>query len=309
MNSFRMIYLLLLRAMMQMAVDVAESSEIVFRTQTPQLVVLGSYRTLNCSFDIREEAGRVRVNWWVSNSQNSGCQGLKFSTSLANQIPDKEDEEKVLQRTGFTWSTLSLRYATTNDSGWYYCQVVVEIPDFFHSCSGGTRVNITSSLTTTASTRITAKQTVTPSASPAVRHLSVHWWVWGAVGVGALLLIVMLVGVCMQCRSKVHPPKENPIYENMRSAGTSRIPGQPSPRPKSLPSLSNLSVKGFHLGFELIFGETFEQVRATGRSESGRSLYPDAGISRPLRVRRRYSRISPLKECRDGFPLGLWKRP
>lgn len=121
------------------AVNSTGGMGIVFHPQTPQLVLLGSSLTLNCSFDIKAEPDRVRVNWWLSKTQNSVCQGLKVLTSLANKSVDLGTSGPVTQ---WMEHTGTLRDIASNYSGWYSCQVVMEIPDFQQSCSNGTEVNI-----------------------------------------------------------------------------------------------------------------------------------------------------------------------
>ncbi|KAJ8374447.1 hypothetical protein SKAU_G00050270 [Synaphobranchus kaupii] len=248
MNFFlTMAYLLLLKAATK-AGHAAAGTGIAFHPQTSRLVLLGSNLTLNCSFDIEGKADRVRVKWLVNNNQHSDCKGLKeLSSGLANETAAWANRGQVTQSTGHTWSSLTLRDVAFNESGWYFCQVVVEIPDYRKSCSGGIEVIVTSLPRRSPSTRTTAKHT-SPAPLP---HVNVHWWVWVTVGAGSLILIAIFVGVWILRRrnrpqnkenpiyENMHPEfkstvqKENPIYENMHPVFKSTGPSQPSPRPRT----------------------------------------------------------------------------
>ncbi|KAG5851291.1 hypothetical protein ANANG_G00091530 [Anguilla anguilla] len=132
---FKIFYLLLLKATVE-----AVASGITFHPQTPPLVLLRPYLTLNCSFDIKGGAYRVRVNWFKKEDQSSGCGEPKFSSGLSNETASLVTRDRVTQWTGSNWSSLTLRDVTANDSGWYFCEVVVEIPNFQQKCNPGTEV-------------------------------------------------------------------------------------------------------------------------------------------------------------------------
>ncbi|KAJ8278902.1 hypothetical protein COCON_G00059680 [Conger conger] len=229
MNGFlKMAYLLLLKVTAE-ALNATGDTEIVFHAQTPRVVHLGSSLTLNCSFDIKEP-DRVRVDWLLGKSQQSD-QGLQqLSSGLANGTWVQETKGPVTQWTSHAWSSLTLRDITSNYSGWYFCEVWMEIPLYTHSRSSGIEVNITSSLRGPTWSWTTAKHITSPSPASPPRG-NTAWWVWVMVGVGSLVLTAVSVGIL--CRRTKCQNKESPIYENMRPVCKSTVPPQRSPRPKT----------------------------------------------------------------------------
>lgn len=230
---FKIFYLLLLKATTE-AVNATVASRITFHRQTPPLVLLRPYLTLNCSFDIEGGADRVRVNWLKNEDQRSGCREPKFSSGLANETASLVTTGRVTQRTGRNWSSLTLSDITANDSGWYFCEVVVEIPKYQQKCNPGTEVIVPSSLRSSPATITAARHTTPPSSPSLPHHVNAHWWVWVTVGVGSLMLAAILIGGVrilyrrMRCQNK-----ENPIYENMHPVLKNAGHPQPSPRPRT----------------------------------------------------------------------------
>ncbi|XP_035271816.1 uncharacterized protein LOC118226355 [Anguilla anguilla] len=233
---FKIFYLLLLKATVE-----AVASRITFHPQTPPLVLLRPFLTLNCSFDIegdayrvRVSAYRVRVNWFKKEGQSSGCGEPKFSSGLSNETASLVTRDRVTQWTGRNWSSLTLRDVTANDSGWYFCEVVVEIPNFQQKCNPGTEVIVPSSLRSSPATKTAAKHTTPRSPASLPHHVNAHWWVWVTVGVGSLMLAAIFIGgVRILCRRMRCQNKENPIYENMHPVHKNAGHPQPSPRPRT----------------------------------------------------------------------------
>ncbi|XP_041705043.1 uncharacterized protein LOC121540324 isoform X2 [Coregonus clupeaformis] len=174
-------------------------------------VPLGSSLTLNCSF---EPQTSVWVKWYFNQIRtccDSSSSQLSSHKISVNKTVEQKDGGHVLQESGRAWSRLTVRDVRHNDSGWYFCQVVVDIPFHRNSNSNGTQVIITGNKT--------------ESTPP----LMTGWKLWVAVGAASAILVTLLVVILLQRRSsKIQ--RENPIYTNLPPPNRSAVK-QPSPRP------------------------------------------------------------------------------
>ena len=80
-------------------------------------VISGSSLNLTCNFHMLNGS---RVNWMFTKTiDTSNLQKLTLSHN---------EEDRIHQKKGKYWSRLTVRNVTVNDSGWYFCEVRVEIP-------------------------------------------------------------------------------------------------------------------------------------------------------------------------------------
>ncbi|XP_049444242.1 uncharacterized protein LOC125896005 isoform X2 [Epinephelus fuscoguttatus] len=199
----------------------------------------GSTLTFHCRLRT-ETHSRLRVVWYFKRSLVNDShtvlhtemvnKSARTSTVASNLKDEGRDTEGTL-------SVYTLSNATEENSGWYFCKVIIEIPSLTEKWSHGTEVVISKSIehTTYLSRPIaTAKQaTVSPTDGPPIIDL----WMWIILGVSAFILIVLLVTcVCLRRRRRRNRG-EDPVYANTRR--------QPSPRPgmdnlKTVPSSQHL---------------------------------------------------------------------
>ncbi|XP_055777886.1 uncharacterized protein LOC129854759 isoform X2 [Salvelinus fontinalis] len=180
-------------------------------TDPPQRTVeapLGSSLILNCSFEPQTSAW---VRWYfnINQSCSDSCSSqLSSQKILVNKTVEQNDGGHVLQESGRAWSRLTVRDVRYNDSGWYFCQVLADIPSLRNSFSNGTQVIITGK--------------TTKSTPP----LMTGWKLWVAVGAASAILVPLLVviWILLQRRRSIIQ-RENPTYTNMPAIK------QPSPRP------------------------------------------------------------------------------
>ncbi|XP_047199050.1 uncharacterized protein LOC124854753 isoform X5 [Hippoglossus stenolepis] len=156
--------------------------------------VLGSSLTLGCPLNTSRYE-RFRLQWSFSPSGSSDNASNISSSMVKN--------DKLLDiRKNHT-----LPNVTQKNSGWYFCEVTVEIPFSNVIKSNGTQIVIANS----------------EDPQP------IHWWMWLLLGVSTFILIVLLFITVMlrrRCRSR----REDQIYANTHPVAHK----QPSPRP-SLP--------------------------------------------------------------------------
>ncbi|KAM9529680.1 uncharacterized protein ACWYII_041747 isoform 2-T2 [Salvelinus alpinus] len=180
-------------------------------TDPPQRTVeapLGSSLILNCSFEPQTSAW---VRWCFNINQSCGdlCSSQLSTHKISvNKTVEQNDGGHVLQESGRAWSRLTVRDVRYNDSGWYFCQVLADIPSLRNSFSNGTQVIITGK--------------TTKSTPP----LMTGWKLWVAVGAASAILVPLLVviWILLQRRRSIIQ-RENPTYTNMPAIK------QPSPRP------------------------------------------------------------------------------
>ncbi|XP_049910061.1 uncharacterized protein LOC126396210 isoform X2 [Epinephelus moara] len=180
----------------------------------------GSSLTFHCRLRT-ENHSRLRVVWYFKRSGSLVNDSLRIlhedmvnksartSTVASNLKDEGRDTEGTL-------AEYTLSNATEENSGWYFCKVIIEIPFLTKKWSNGTEVVI----------------------SPTDGLPIIDLWMWIILGVSAFILIVLLVTcVCLRRRRRRNRG-EDPVYANTR-------PRQPSPRPgmdnlKTVPSSQHL---------------------------------------------------------------------
>ncbi|KAL7396322.1 hypothetical protein ABVT39_004215 [Epinephelus coioides] len=186
----------------------------------------GSSLTFHCRLRT-ENHSRLRVVWYFKQSLVSDSHTILHTevvnksarTSTVASNKPKQDLKDEGRDTEETLSVYTLSNATEENSGWYFCEVIIEIPLLTKKMSNGTEVVIS---------------TVSPTDAPPIIDL----WMWIILGVSAFILIVLLVTcICLRRRWR-RKRGEDPVYANTR-------PRQPSPRPgmdnlKTVPSSQHL---------------------------------------------------------------------
>ncbi|KAG9266823.1 hypothetical protein AMEX_G19481 [Astyanax mexicanus] len=89
-------------------------------------VCSGSYATINCTFTTDSEGLTIR---WHFNS-------------LSSQPKTEDNDEHYEIKNGKTWSALTIKEVTFNDSGLYYCVVIQDIPILKEYSSNGSKLNV-----------------------------------------------------------------------------------------------------------------------------------------------------------------------
>ncbi|XP_031174369.1 uncharacterized protein LOC116063511 isoform X2 [Sander lucioperca] len=170
-----------------------------------ETVAIGSSVIFKCRLKI-DTNGRFWVKWYFNPSGSSFnethlfCnESAKPSTVVSNQTKqDRRDEEQCCIKSN----------VTDKDSGWYFCEVTIEIPTLMCKNSSGTKLIIY-------------------TVSPRDNFSLIDHWMWILLGVSAFILIVLLV-LCVLLRRRLRRSRgEDPIYANTRPVANK----QPSPRP------------------------------------------------------------------------------
>ncbi|XP_064845801.1 uncharacterized protein LOC135556487 [Oncorhynchus masou masou] len=216
----KVIYLLFLIALM--ATVTSALSAVI--TEPPQRTVeapLGSSLILVCSFEPQTSAW---VSWYFNINQSYGDSSSSQLSShkiSVNKTVEQNDGNHVLQESGRAWSRLTVRDVRYNDSGWYFCQVLADIPYFRKSNSNETQVIITGKTTESNPPLMTVTRSTHSN-----EGLLLGWKLWVAVGAASAILVSLLVviWILLQRRRSIIQ-RENPIYTNMPAIK------QPSPRP------------------------------------------------------------------------------
>ncbi|XP_037401435.1 uncharacterized protein LOC119265263 isoform X2 [Pygocentrus nattereri] len=89
---------------------------------------LGSPAAINCTFQIN--ATHLIMNWFFSQTSCNGSKKIEI-----------HDERYNLER-GDTWSSLTIKKVVSDDSGWYFCEVIQESPTLKHYLSNGSHLII-----------------------------------------------------------------------------------------------------------------------------------------------------------------------
>ncbi|XP_028818379.1 uncharacterized protein LOC114769487 [Denticeps clupeoides] len=89
--------------------------------------------------------------------------------------------------------TLTIKDATTTDSGWYFCQVKIEIPVVKTARGNGTQVTIHAS-------SFSSGDPVVPAAAAAT----------------GCCLVIAVIAVCAIWRRRLREDRENPVYDNVQ---------------------------------------------------------------------------------------------
>ncbi|XP_023653795.2 uncharacterized protein [Paramormyrops kingsleyae] len=207
----------------------------------------GDSLTLNCTFQVPDDS-RVRVTWSHSNGSQAGR--VPVSTKLffvreENETREKDPKELLYQEVGHNWSRLTLRNASFDNRGMYFCEVTVEIPHLYQCSGNGTKVII---------------ETLSTATEGEIRP---GWKIWVGVGVGmgTFLLTGMMLGLSIYCWKKSpedvtyaniprarHPFSQAqshshvPDHRPSRASCLSRYQDNPchAPSPKSLEVLTEL---------------------------------------------------------------------
>ncbi|XP_034002033.1 uncharacterized protein LOC117495079 isoform X3 [Trematomus bernacchii] len=192
--------------LLTVAALVVSGKDVNIQTQRRVEVPAGSSVTFLCPVTslcpLMKELDRYRVNWYFNSAGPSSGDvrisnnSAKSSTVVSNKT--KQNNEKNIY---------TLINATKNDTGWYFCTLIVEIPVLKHCQSNGTELVIT----------------VIPTKSLPLLDL----WMWISLGVSTFILMVLLV-VCLLLRRRHRRSRaEDPIYANTRPVANKH----PSPRP------------------------------------------------------------------------------
>ncbi|XP_058616062.1 uncharacterized protein LOC131530030 isoform X2 [Onychostoma macrolepis] len=165
----------------------------------------GASVAINCTF---QPSGMYKVRWYYSQTPILDCRS-------AYKIPEGQ---RFLREKNEDWSTLSITFIKANESGWYFCEVTQDIPTLIQSCSNGIQVIVDAPSTSTStrnSTRTTESQnwtqiqttgdlptTCTPNVTtiPSTSSTFPPWWIWLALAVGCLVLLVLIVVIWIMSR-------------------------------------------------------------------------------------------------------------
>ncbi|XP_029541945.1 uncharacterized protein LOC115144932 isoform X2 [Oncorhynchus nerka] len=160
-------------------------------TEPPQRTVeapLGSSLILICSFEPQTSAW---VRWYFNINQSCGDSSSSQLSShkiSVNKTVEQNDGGHVLQESGRAWSRLTVRDVRYNDSGWYFCQVLADIPYLRNSNSNETQVIITGKTTEGTPPLMTVTRSTHSNAG-----LLLGWKLWVAVGAASAILVSLLV--------------------------------------------------------------------------------------------------------------------
>ncbi|XP_067254827.1 uncharacterized protein [Chanodichthys erythropterus] len=173
----------------------------------------GDSVTLNCTF---QPAGKYKVKLYYSQT-NIDC------NSATDEIREKLH---ISSENNDNWSTFNFPSIKTSDSGWYFCKVTRDIPILKENCSDGIQVLVyanktpespnqtenqppdstTEGLPTTCMTT-----TITPTPSSDLHRFDHPWWIWVALAVGCVVLVVSIVVIYILTRKS-----KDIIYENTK---------------------------------------------------------------------------------------------
>ncbi|XP_051978271.1 uncharacterized protein LOC127639958 isoform X1 [Xyrauchen texanus] len=163
----------------------------------------GASVTIKCTFPSSD----MKVSWHYSQTSNSIC-------DLNNKLQGQHINS-VINR---TWSTLHINNIRSNESGWYSCNVIRDIPYLEEVCSNGTHVIVDVNIPSTHDNQDKTRNTrnfnqnttnlPTTYSSSATTSTSISfnlgiWWIWLALAVGCVVLVVSVVVIwILACRTK-----------------------------------------------------------------------------------------------------------
>ncbi|XP_051980373.1 uncharacterized protein LOC127641411 [Xyrauchen texanus] len=162
----------------------------------------GDSVTINCT--ILPVDMKYKVTWHYYQTSNYDC--------------DSNNKLKGQHR-----NTLYINDIRTNESGWYSCKVVIDIPYLKEQCSNGTQVIVDANITSTQenqndtqnwnqnTTNVHNTCLFNATTSPIGSFHRGEWWIWLALAVGCVVLVVLIVVI----RILTGRPKET-IYENTK---------------------------------------------------------------------------------------------
>ncbi|KAK7137153.1 hypothetical protein R3I93_017276 [Phoxinus phoxinus] len=179
----------------------------------------GESVSINCTF---QPGGRYKVKLYYSRTPDLDCNSPTVRTSEKWHINTGNNDN---------WSTFNISSIKTDDSGWYFCKVTRDIPVLEEKCSDGIQVLVDAnrsqenrtdgptrsttdnqtqnSTTEDISTTCTSATPTLPLSSDSPGHI--HWWIWLALAVGCVVLVVSIVVIYIFTRKTT----EN-IYENTK---------------------------------------------------------------------------------------------
>lgn len=176
-------------------------------------VLVGSSVTFHCGL-MTEMHERFRVVWHFNPSGSSFSDSQKLPKEIVNisaKTSSKMSNTTKPKNTEETSLIYTLSNATDQNSGWYFCKVIIEIPLLTNIISSGTEVVITNT-------------------TPTDNFQLMDWWMWILLAASAFILIVLLIiCVCLR-RRRYRSRADDPIYANTRPVANK----QPSPRPRIL---------------------------------------------------------------------------
>ncbi|KAL3047549.1 hypothetical protein OYC64_021695 [Pagothenia borchgrevinki] len=192
--------------LLTVAALVVSGKDVNIQTQRRVEVPAGSSVTFLCPVTslcpLMKELGSVSYRvYWHFNSAGPSSDGVRISNKSSTVVSNKTKQN--IEKNKYT-----LINATKNDTGWYFCILIVVIPVLEKYRSNGTELVIT---------------TVIPTKSLPLLDL----WMWISLGVSTFILMVLLV-VCLLLRRRHRRSRaEDPIYANTRPVANKH----PSPRP------------------------------------------------------------------------------
>ncbi|MFT7808721.1 uncharacterized protein LOC108919916 isoform X2 [Arapaima gigas] len=172
---------------------------------------VGSSATFNCTFTLPEGTEQFRVRWLLGRGSDEHCEGLEVSTRTSGSRQRAGGPAGPATEPALSILTLEdLRY---NSSGWYFCQVIVEIPELCVFCSSEVQLIVK------ANAPITTFQTAAaPSTSSAPSAPSTSWLLLVTVPPVVAVLGGVAVALWISYVRKKRRQQESPIYENMHPA-------------------------------------------------------------------------------------------
>ncbi|CAK6955192.1 uncharacterized protein LOC121900196 [Scomber scombrus] len=217
----------------------------------------GSSLTLYCSL---EGQGRFRIAWFF---KCCGNKTIDINATVFNKSTKTSNEtsSKTKQNLKEDLPKHTLSSVTYNDSGWYFCNVTIEIPYLKHYESKGAEVIVgkyylyllkliivkhygfiilsivcLAMMTGTGKT-VTEHTTYQTQVHVSPTNFFEEWWLWILVG-GSVLVLIVLIIICVLMRRRQHIRElQTPIYGNMRP---SPRPGAPADKLKTVSSCQNL---------------------------------------------------------------------
>ncbi|XP_051549731.1 uncharacterized protein LOC127438283 [Myxocyprinus asiaticus] len=173
---------------------------------TPKYIKVceGASVTINCTTP--SVAIGYKVSWHYYQTSEANC-----------------DSKSKLE--GQHSNTLYINDIRTNESGWYFCKFIIDIPYLEEQCSNGTQVIVDANITSTQENQNDTQNwnqnttnlhntclfNATTTTSPIGSFHLGEWWIWLALAVGCVVLVMSIVVIrILTCRTK------EIIYENTK---------------------------------------------------------------------------------------------
>ncbi|XP_027007945.1 uncharacterized protein LOC113646124 isoform X2 [Tachysurus fulvidraco] len=188
----------------------------LIKPKVPTMVTacLGSNPTINCTF--YSDINGLKVKWYFSNTSDFKDQKkIEIHSSNASNVSRYHEAKER------TASYLTIRNVTFSDMGWYFCNVIQDIPQLITEQSNGSKLviysptecNLEFNTTTCDSPPVSNPEGNTTICAPETLKPST-WWLWVALASGGVLIITTVIITTFIRRRK----KESPIYENTKDA-------------------------------------------------------------------------------------------